>query len=330
MGKIELNHLKSGAWLGIDVGSTHKKVCSFCLIESDGAGKIEVSFEKGPAGDPYPKKNTKKALIEESRAPTYLKEEVEAAIQEVLDRAELVARWLEQAAAPRSAVAVDAPVALAVEGSKRLTEKASSQSISTPDRETFEADLGERKDPFLRINVFWKCVGFAVYRHLAARLDTRLGGVPQETIAAWTCAPAGTAWRIRETFPSDVYKRANGQQGTLRPSSRNVLRSLVATEVEWRGVDQAGRCPAPSTLKRLKTIRDSLRRDLEAGGTELSEMRRRGSIYGDLWDAFTCGFTLCCEDHDGAELHGWSNDGNKLRPLRSEGAILTVRGNRHA
>ena len=41
--------IRSGSWLGIDVGSARAKVCGFCLIESDGADGVTVRFEQGPA-----------------------------------------------------------------------------------------------------------------------------------------------------------------------------------------------------------------------------------------------------------------------------------------
>ncbi len=55
------------------------------------------------------------------------------------------------------------------------------------------------------------------------------------------------------------------------------------------------------------------------------EMRKRTGTTGDLWDAFTCAFVACCEDHDGAECHGWSEDGAAQERLLNEGVIWTVR-----
>jgi hypothetical protein len=319
--------MPSGRWLGIDVGSAHKKVCSFCLIESDGTGHPTISFEQGPAGDGYPQTNTKDTLLDPDNPPTYLKEEVEGAVGEVLARAEVVDRWFRSVGDGISAVAVDAPVALAMEGSKRLTEGASSQPFDTPDRASFEAAIRDKGDPYLRVNVFWKCVGLSVYRHLAARLEPRSAVTDQRTIASWTCPGETTEWRVRETFPSDVYKRANGREGTLSPDARDVLRTLVAAP-DWRAAGPKGRRPVRQTLDRLTTIRDFLRTDI-AATDRLCEMRKRNGTYGDLWDAFTCAFTACCEDHGGATFHGLENGDTEVPAiLRSEGAILTVTSQR--
>ncbi len=53
--------IKDGSWLGIDVGSAQKKVCSFCLIESDGTGDTtvevghqEVRLDLGRSNDSRP------------------------------------------------------------------------------------------------------------------------------------------------------------------------------------------------------------------------------------------------------------------------------------
>ena len=312
-----------GSWLGIDVGSARGKACSFCLIESGGAGDLTVAFEVGPARAPYPGTNSRDALLSTHlRRPTYLKKEVEAAIHQVLDRSELVTRWLERGRARRSAVAIDAPVAFAVDGVSRLTEQRSTDTFKTPDRATFERQLGAKGDPFLRVNGFWKCVGLAVYCHLAERLDPRLAGAALEAIAARTCARDRTSRRLRETFPSDVYKRANGVAGILSSESRGVLEALVASE--WRRAGQAEGRPGAQTLKRLVAIRDLLRLELAAPADRLREMRKRPGRTGDLWDAFTCAFTGCCEDHGAGELHGWSADRAEQRRLRREGAILTV------
>lgn len=324
--------LLKGSWLGIDIGSARAKVGSFCLIESDGAGGLIVSFEHGPAGDAYPSKNTKAALVDASRRPTYLQGEVESAIEQILDRSELVGRWFEQSKDRPSAVAIDAPVAFAVDQASRLTEQKSTDTFKTPDRATFEAQLSDKGDPFLRVNVFWKCVGMTIYRQLAARLEPRLVGATLETIAALTCACDSPMRRIRETFPSDVYKRANGYQhrkgaaGILSDEARDVLMCLVSPE--WQGDGQGRRLPATQTMRRLRAIRDLLRHDLEAGVERMYEMRKRPGRVGDLWDAFTCAFACCCEDHDGAELHGWSDDPVDRRRLRAEGAILTVKRGR--
>ena len=165
MPETRSNPLEAGAWLGIDIGSRKKKICSFCLIESDGAGEISVSFERGVAGDGYPDTNTAEALIDLARSPTYLRKPVEAAVRHVLDGSQVTRRWLARARSgtPRTSVAVDAPVELALEGPRRLTEAACSQSIESSTRADFEKDLRHKGDAFLRNRAFWKCVGFTVY-----------------------------------------------------------------------------------------------------------------------------------------------------------------------
>lgn len=168
-------------WLGIDVGSAQKKVCSFCLIESDGAGEVVVSFEQGPARAPYPKTNSCRGLI------------------------------------------------------------------------------GERGQT----------------------------GASLEAIAARTCTHDGASRRLRETFPSDIYKRANGYTGKdgvagiLSDEARGALRALVVPA--WQGAGEGrGRQPTTPTVRRLEAIRKALRDDLETCIDELLDMRRRPGRYGDL------------------------------------------------
>ena len=134
--------LKIRRWLGIDIGSSREKICSFCLIES-GKNGIKVRFEKGSADAAYPSQNSLEALIEPTRAPTYLKPEVEAAVTRVLTKSDLVDHWLESARnSLPSRVAIDAPVTLAIErAGPRLTESASTESFKTPGRATFEDDM---------------------------------------------------------------------------------------------------------------------------------------------------------------------------------------------
>lgn len=321
-----MRSLKQGKWLGIDVGSARKKVCSFCLIESDGRDNLLVSFEQGPATGTYPKTNTKKTLLNPLRAPTYLNEEIEQAVREVLEGAELIARLFSPTNGSQQAVAIDAPVALAADNdTSRLTEQASTQTFSTPNRKTFETQLSEKDDPFLRVNIFWKCIAFAIYRHLATRFEPQAVDLDQAAIAAWTCPGETSTWRMRETFPSDVYKRANGREGTLELAARDVLHNLVSPRVEWQTTGRKGCKPVKATLERLNTIRGFLHIDLEEGRSRLCEMRKRPGTHGDLWDAFTCAFTACCEAHEGAVFHGWNEDRETQRRIRSEGAILTVR-----
>ena len=329
-----VSSLKRGHWLGIDIGSGRDKVCSFCLISSDGAGKITVTFEKGPAGNAYPEKNTFKGLIDPQRPPTYLRSEVEDAVGKVLADAQLVNRWLHCTDQPGpTAVAVDAPVALAATGSHKMryTEAKSTHTFSTPNREDFEHLLVSKQKPGTYTSkVFWKCIGFAAYRWLARHLDPSLPtDFNQEHLAAWTCQPLGGPWRVRETFPSDIYKRANsrdpktGKASQLGPEAHNVLRQLVAS-TRWTSAHPKGHVAAVH-MGSLEQIRRFLDLDYQAGIERSCEMRKRNNTTGDLWDAFTCAFVVCAEDHDGAEFHGWEEHSEAPERVRQEGAILTVK-----
>ncbi len=314
-----LSPLQAGAWLGIDIGSGRNKVCSFCLITSDGEGDVAVTFEKGPAEAPYPEKNTFAALIDPTRPPTYLRTEIEATVCKVIRHSQLVTRWLETVDQPgATAVAIDAPVALASPGQVlRQTEAACTQTFRTPNRATFESHLdGQQKPGFYNSNTFWKCIGFTVYRHLAARLKTDLSPA---ALAAATCAQPVTGWRLRETFPSDVYKRADGTEGILANAGKATLRHLVAPGVDWRAEPGV----VKPVLTRLQGIRQRLHGDLEVGGA-LASMQKLTSVTGDLWDAFTCAFAVCAEDHGGGHFRGWDRHSEASERLRREGAILTV------
>ncbi|MEM9291061.1 MAG: hypothetical protein AAGD01_05225 [Acidobacteriota bacterium] len=324
------DQLSAGDWLGIDIGSGRDKILSLCRIHSDGRGEVSLHFEKGPAAKDgaYPSKNSRDGLLDPIRAPTYLLETVEAEIGATVSRSELVERWLDSLGKVPVTVAVDAPVALCqggeTEGRGRLTEQACSQSFYTPDRLTFEAELARRKDEYLRINNFWKCVGFAVYRAFARRLDPEAGELSQENLAAWTVEKGPGPWKIRETFPSDIYKRSRGVTGLLGQSGREVLTAL--TREPWQAAGNGPRRPSRQAIQSLESVRRQIALDLEAN-SRLCEMRRQKSAsWGDLWDAFTCAFAACCEDHGAGHLHGvgLATDGNARKRLAAEGAILTV------
>lgn len=310
--------LGNGYWLGIDVGSSRQKVATFCAVESSGNGTVRVDFEQGPAGPGYPSINTRATMLDPSR-PTYLQAEVEAAIADLLENAQLVRRARRRLASgvPVS-VAVDAPVYFALEGRQRATERASSPTFTTPTRELFERDLVEKKkEGFFRSVVYWKCVGFAVYRQVAALLSGEAAPGLEE-LAAWTAGEgdADRGWRLREVFPSDVYKRANGTDGVLAAAPRRVLAHLL--QAPWQAAAE-GAVRAPSTLARLHRRRDELAKELRAGD-RLPSFEKAAGTFGDLFDAFTAAYAACCEDHGGAVMHGMA----EADALRREGAILTV------
>ena len=311
--------LESGFWLGIDVGSSRQKVATFCAIDSTGDSRsaVRVDFEQGPAGSDYPAINTRGTMLDTSRE-TYLKAGVEAAIAGVLQSSKLVERARDCLASglPVS-VAIDAPVYFSLDGRQRVTERASSPTFTTPTREIFERDLVEKeKEGFFRSVVYWKCVGFAVYRQIAALLT----GAPApslRTLAAWTAdREKDRGWRLREVFPSDVYKRANGIDGVLSDAPRHVLAQLLAAP--WQAATEDA-VRSTSTLKRLRRRRDDLARELEKD-ERLQSFEKAAGTFGDLFDAFTAAYAACCEDHDGAVMHGASEP----EALRREGAILTV------
>ncbi|MEM6796306.1 MAG: hypothetical protein AAF725_20210 [Acidobacteriota bacterium] len=329
--------LKPGLWLGVDLGSRRDKIASFCLIEASGDGGIRVGFERGQAGAPYPKTNSRADLLDLDRGPTYLRAEIEKEVRRVAADAELVRRWA--AGDLPKAVSIDAPVALAAGEGCRLTEKASTDTFTTPTRERFEELLATKGDPYLRVNAFWKCVGFTFFRHFAEALGAPAGAA-QEEVASWTCghgalqgAPlqgAPLQGALRETFPSDVYKRSHGAVGVPSAAARRVLAAVA--EAPWQAAGSAKRRergrgagrPAASTLHRLEALRDELAEQLEARDAALEVMRKRPGTVGDLWDAFTCAATACCESHGAAVLHGWDAFAAERDRLLREGAILTV------
>jgi hypothetical protein len=111
----------------------------------------------------------------------------------------------------------------------------------------------------------------------------------------------------------------------LTAEPRDALEALARPEVEWRGLGGKGRRPGSQTLKLLHQHRDLMRTDLASNTERQCEMRKHGGTTGDFWDAFTCAYTACSEDHDGAALQGAEATGEALERLRREGAILTVR-----
>ncbi|MCG8459531.1 MAG: DUF429 domain-containing protein [Holophagales bacterium] len=309
--------LAPGVWLGIDVGSSKKKIATFCAIDSSDRG-ITVAFEQGSAAAPYPSSNTRAEMLDPARS-TYLRAEVEDAIAELVSRSVLLGRCRDRVGEVPVTVAIDAPVGFAAEGRTRATERASSQSFATPTRERFERDLEEKtKEGFFRSVVYWKCVGFALYRQCATILGADEPSPSLETLASRTVGEGDgeREWRLREVFPSDVYKRANGTDGILAAEPRQVLARLV--EAPWQAAE-AGAIHSKQTHTRLKGWRNRVARELESG-ERLAAFSKAGGVFGDLVDAFTGAFTACCEDHGGACLHG-AGDGETLR---REGAILTV------
>lgn len=315
--------LGRGNWLGIDIGSRRSKLATLCRIASDGRGRITVELEIGRGREPYPAINTKATLVDPLRPPTYLRPSIEAEVARVVRESTTLGAWLADDA-PSSGAAIDAPVAFAVEGRQRCTEARpdarTAQTFATPTREAFVRDLQTREDPYLRVNAFWKCVGLAVYRTLGCAVSGSEVTALDDIAGGTADAIPGPPRRLRETFPSDVYARANGRGGVLSAPARWILQRLVAPRTTWVGVERHG--PSPGALRSLCEIRSSIHLDLAAGRPHASEMRKRSGTVGDLFDAFTCAFVASCEDHDAAVLRG--ADTARRSRLHEEGAILTV------
>lgn len=307
-----------GLWLGIDTGSSKKKVATLCAIESFGYGEVRVDFEQGPVEPSYPAKNTQDVMLDRRR-PRYLRAEVEDAVAKIVEKSVLLQRCRLRVGEMPITVAIDAPVAFAVNEPQRATEAASSESFRTPTRARFERDLSEKKkEGFFRSVVYWKCVGFAMYREVAALLSPKVEDPSLETLASWTVETRGTdrGWTLREIFPSDVYKRANGTVGVLADVPRQVLSRVV--EATWQAAEPST-IRSQQTLKRLVSWKEGVAQELKAGDS-LPSFAKAGSVFGDLLDAFTGAFAACCESHGGGVLHG----GSEIERVQREGAILTV------
>jgi hypothetical protein len=83
--------ISQGQWLGVDVGSNHKKVFNFCLIKSDGKGQVDVLFEVGKARGAFPPSDA--GVFEDLAQATWLSEAAEAGSVQILDESALVKTW---------------------------------------------------------------------------------------------------------------------------------------------------------------------------------------------------------------------------------------------
>jgi hypothetical protein len=303
--------ISQGQWLGIDVGSNCKKVFNFCLIKSDGKGQVDVLFEvgkvRGPAhGQPFPPSDA--GVFEDlTRATTWLSAAAEAGSIQILDQSALVNVWnaARKLGNGRFGVCIDAPCGFAVPGSKqRNTEM---ESYGTPPlveflkqmKELSEAAAGDkRKNTPLRQKFFWKLVGLVAFRYFVALTTGRPFGMPIPELTA-SCM-ASDEVRVREGFPSDTYKRANGRFGVLCPAPRGIL--LRLSQAQWAGqgnhFNTSPSAPNPDRMTSLLEHQKRLKADLQdcyLGSVAAMEKICNDPPWADLWDAFTCAFVSCCD-----------------------------------
>lgn len=254
---------------------------------------------------------------------------------------------------------VDAPAGFARTGERgRDTEACAAQSFATEDEPSFVAAIERfsraRNDTPLRQRYYWKLVGQLALRFLA------MAGGPRGSLASLQVVTARSAEgiatgkamrppargasiqlppsppgriRIREGFPSDVYARANGALGIPDPASRNLLGGLASrVSSRWEATGNAR--PVASHPARNRSSVPPSRRMVALSGQQtalLAALKGPGPLrpmkkvpgdpaWADLWDAFACAFSSCCEAHGCADLVG-----SDPRRLAVEGAILAPR-----
>lgn len=309
---------KTGSWLGIDIGSRRDKVADFCLIESKN-GEVVVRFERGRAPAPYPARNDVDSMLDAGHRR--LSEDASNGLEALLRASPLVGRWLVAArdGETTAAVGIDSPPGYADRGRRsRLTEDRAWSSFRTPPRSAFLDRLARfaaaGNETPLRQQYYWKLVGIETYRRIAKAAGLE-GLLPALTVASGRV-------RLRETFPSDVFQRADGELGTLADPARRVLGWLL--DADWR----RGTVPATTwrglTNRRRDVLRSALRHrsPLVAMSKRDARGRKISAAWADLFDAFTCAYAVCCEDHGCGRLLGHDEDPDRCA---REGAILTVK-----
>jgi hypothetical protein len=204
----------------------------------------------------------------------------------------------------RFGVCIDAPCGFAVPGFKqRNTEM---ESNGTPPLLGFLKQMSEfsalaiagekGKNTPLRQQLFWKLVGLVAFRYFVALTTGRPFDMPIPELTA-SCM-TGEEVRVREGFPSDTYKRANGRFGVLCPLPRGVL--LRLSQAEWTGqgncLNGSWSAPHPARMSPLLAHRQRLTADLQcADSHRVPAMQKNSNAWGDLWDAFACAFVSCCD-----------------------------------
>jgi hypothetical protein len=322
--------ISQGQWLGIDVGSNRNKVFNFCLIKSDGKGQVDVFFEVGKArgaahGQSFPRSDA--GVFENLGRTTLLSVAAEDGSRQILKESALVKTWntARKLGNGSFGVCIDAPCGFAVPGSnQRDTENQGVASFKTPPFELFLEKItkfsSERNHTPLRQNFFWKLVGLIAFRHFVALTTGRPFDMPIKKLTA-SCM-SGEKTRVREGFPSDTYKRSNGDIGVLAPVSRGVLLRLSRAEWVGRGNCFNGTLSVPNRarMSSLLAHQHHLTADLLAADSNrglVPAMMKNSNAWGDLWDAFACAFVSCCYAQGCGDLL-YSN------PARGhlEGAIL--------
>lgn len=332
--------MRPGAWLGIDIGSSEKKVLAFCLITADASGQLRVTFERGCAvasadNTAWPA-NTADSFLDLT-SPRWLAEAAESGVRRILEHSAVVPTWL-FSARERSNVtgaAIDAPCGFASAGhATRETELHAADSFATCDAARFASDLARFASSSnhtpLQQRFFWKLVGLTAYRTLIAMLERGPHDASLEAVTAFSAArldlaspdgslpaPPPGCVVLREAFPSDTYGRANGTRGVLRADARALLRDLVLAPWEFAGTRSSK--PTPHMQARLLAHRNVLASQLAHDGAPLPAMQKipKDPSWADLWDAFACAFTACCEAHGAAVVLG----ADQAR-LAVEGAII--------
>jgi hypothetical protein len=347
--------MTQGFWLGIDVGCSREKVFNFCLVHSDGAGAVQVWFERGAARDgvyPHPKAG----VFEDLGRPTWLSAPAETGAIQILERSALTQRWIDERALCRGhcgfGVCIDAPSGFAVPfHDRRDTEAQGVANFGTPSLHDFYRRLGDfssaRNNLPLQQRYFWRLIGLVAFRYFirvttgagfnippadvtAASMDfliSRTGAarLSRRAVVGQTGIREGWRTRIREGFPSDTYKRANGTLDVFGPEARAVLSCLANAEWEARGNVFEGKSSQPTRQRMRPLLRhqEDLLRDLAQGVAMIPAMQkvRRDPPWADLWDAFTCAFVACCEFHFCGGFVGLDP-----RRMMLEGAILRPTG----
>jgi len=293
--------VSKGQWLGIDVGSSRDKVFNFCLVRSDGAGQVDVSFEVGKARSEFPRSDA--GIFEDLGRETWLSAAAESGSVRILSESALVEGWIAARTLGGGSfgVCIDAPCGFAAPGNdRRNTESQMVDSFPTQPLGVFLRDMAmfsaAGNETPLRQRFFWKLVGLVAFRYFVATTTGRPFNMP---ISELTAACMGGETRVHEGFPSDTYKRSNGMVGVLSPASRGVL--LQLSHARWAGqgnqLHARSSVPPPARMSALLAHQQRLAADLQRAGTQaLPAMRKipKDPAWADLWDAFACAFASCC------------------------------------
>jgi hypothetical protein len=156
----------------------------------------------------------------------------------------------------------------------------------------------EGNDTPLRQRFFWKLVGLVAFRYFVALTTGQPFDMPIAELTA-SCMRREKA-RVHEGFPSDTYKRSNGEVGVLGVVYHGVLQRLSQAKWTAQGNLFNGRSSAPpaARMSSLLAHQKRLAADLlesRRGSVAAMEKVCNDPAWADLWDAFTCAFVSCCE-----------------------------------